>query len=313
MNVHKNAPLTPVGREILVRRVLNGEPVSEVTRDFGISKRTGFKWLARFRQYGVSGLADRSSRPRRCPRATSASKRRRIVALRRKRLTGAQIAQRIGVSAATVSRVLRRAGLSRIKDLEPTEPDRRYERAHAGELVHLDTKKLGRFKRPGKRRVRRHGSDQVGWEVVHVAIDDRSRMAYTEIHADEKAPTAVAFLKAVVAYYARFGIRVQRIMTDNGPCYHSHSFRDTCQALGITHLFTRPYRPRTNGKAERFIQTALREWAYARTYRSSNQRRAHLAPWTHQYNWHRPHGSLGGHSPVSVLPLTLNNLLRLHN
>lgn len=315
MNVHKNASLTPAGREAMVKRIERGEPVREVTRQLGVSERTGFKWLKRYRDEGVGGLADRSSRPHCLPLGIRAAKRRRIVALRRKRLTGAQIAKRVGVSPATVSRVLRAEGLSRLKDLEPAEPERRYQREHPGELVHLDTKKLGRFTRPGHRvsRDKAVRSRAVGWEFVHVAIDDRSRLAYTELHPDERADTAVAFLEAIVAYYARFGIRIQRVMTDNGSCYRSKVFRAACQRLGIRHLFTRPYRPRTNGKAERFIQSALREWAYARTYRSSEQRAAHLNPWLHRYNWHRPHGSLGAKSPISVLGLPQNNLLRLHS
>ena len=284
-------------------------------RELGISERTAFKWLKRYRAQGAPGLVDRSSRPHRSPLSISAAKRRRIVALRRKRLTGAAIAKRVGVSASTVSRVLREAGLSKAKDLEPAEPHRRYQRARPGELVHLDTKKLGRFHRPGHRVTgnRRVDSVGAGWEFVHVAIDDHSRLAYSEIHPDERAATALAFLQALLAYYARFGIRVERIMTDNGSCYRSKVFRRACRRLGIRHLYTQPYRPRTNGKAERFIQSALREWAYARSYRTSDQRSAHLAPWLHRYNWHRPHGSLRGQSPISVLALGQNNLLRIHS
>ena len=210
---------------------------------------------------------------------------------------------------------LREEGISRMRELDPPEPDRRYQRAHPGELLHLDTKKLGRFRRPGHRVTgnRRVDSVGAGWEFVHVAIDDRSRLAYTEVHPDERAETATAFLEAVVSYYARFNVRIERVMTDNGSCYRSKVFQAACRRLGIRHLYTRPYRPRTNGKAERFIQTALREWAYARKYRTSDQRAGHLAPWVHQYNWHRPHGSLGGQAPVSVLDLRQNNLLTLHS
>ena len=314
MNVHKNAPLTPAGREAMVKRIEGGEQVRQVARELGISERTAFKWLKRYRQEGQAGLLDRSSRPHRSPLSISAAKRRRVVALRRKRLTGAQIAKRVGVSASTVSKVLREEGLSRAKDLDPVEPERRYQRERPGELVHLDTKKLGRFGRPGHRKTgnRRVDSPGAGWEFIHVAIDDRSRVGYSERHGDERALTAVAFLEAVVAYYARFGVRIERVMTDNGSCYVSGAFRRACRRLGLRQLYTRPYRPRTNGKAERFIQTLLREWAYARSYRSSEQRAGHLAPWLHQYNWHRPHGSLGGQSPISVLRLPQNNLFGLH-
>ena len=315
MNVHKNALLTPTGREALVTRVLGGESVRKVAREVGVSERTAHKWLRRYRQEGRAGLFDRSSRPHRSPLKISARTHRRIVSLRRKRLTGAQIAKRVGVSASTVSRVLREEGISRMRELDPPEPDRRYQRAHPGELLHLDTKKLGRFRRPGHRVTgnRRVDSVGAGWEFVHVAIDDRSRLAYTEVHPDERAETATAFLEAVVSYYARFNVRIERVMTDNGSCYRSKVFQAACRRLGIRHLYTRPYRPRTNGKAERFIQTALREWAYARKYRTSDQRAGHLAPWVHQYNWHRPHGSLGGQAPVSVLDLRQNNLLTLHS
>ncbi len=315
MNVHKNAPLTPAGREAMVKRIEGGAQVRQVARELGISERTAFKWLKRYRQEGQVGLLDRSSRPHRSPLSISAAKRRRIVALRRKRLTGAQIAKQVGVSASTVSKVLREEGLSRAKDLDPVEPERRYQRERPGELVHLDTKKLGRFQRPGHRKTgnRRVDSPGAGWEFIHVAIDDRSRVAYSERHGDERALTAVAFLKAVTAYYARFGVRIERVMTDNGSCYRSRLFRRACRRLGIRQLYTRPYRPRTNGKAERFIQTLLREWAYARSYRCSEQRAGHLAPWLHGYNWHRPHGSLAGKPPISALRLPQNNLFRLHS
>jgi transposase InsO family protein len=220
-----------------------------------------------------------------------------------------------------VSRVLRRLGISRIKDLEPAEPVRRYQRDHPGELIHIDIKKLGRFRKVGHRitgdRARRtdlHGrSTHSGWEFVHVCIDDASRIAFSQILPDEKKESAVAFLSAALAYYAGLGVTVTRVMTDNGSCYRSRDFRAACKALGLKHIRTRPYTPRTNGKAERFIQTSLREWAYAQAYPTSDHRKAELPRWLHQYNWHRPHGSLQSQTPISRLGLDANNLLRLHS
>ncbi len=236
--------------------------------------------------------------------------------MRRERLTGAHIAAKTGVSPATVSRVLRRAGLSRLRDLEPAEPVRRYEREHPGDLIHLDIKRLGRFERTGHRitgdRTGQSNSRGIGWEYVHVCVDDASRLSFTEIHPDEKAASAIAHLKAAVAWYASMGVTVARVMTDNGSCYKSHAFKTVCAELGIRHIRTKPYTPKTNGKAERFIQTALREWAYARAYQTSDQRAADLPVWTHLYNWHRPHAALKSKPPISRLGLDRNNLLRFH-
>jgi transposase InsO family protein len=238
----------------------------------------------------------------------------RVEALRRQRLTGKAIAAEVGVSPATVSRILKRLGLNRLRALEPAEPVRRYERDRPGELIHIDIKKLGRFNHighriPGHRRRRSRG---VGWDHVHVAIDDHSRIAFTQIKPNEQARSAIAFLRAAVAYYASLGIKVERVMTDNGPCYKAFAFRKACRRLGIRQIRTRPYTPKTNGKAERFIQTSLREWAYARAYQTSRQRAAELPYWLHRYNWHRPHGSIGSMPPITRLGLTGNNLLRLH-
>jgi len=239
----------------------------------------------------------------------------RIAALRRQRWTGKQIAAELGVSPATVSRVLRRLGLNRIAALEPAEPIRRYEREHPGELIHIDIKKLGRFDRVGHRITgdRQAGrSRAVGWEFVHVSIDDASRIGFSQILPDEKKESAVAFLKAAVAYYLSLGVTVTRVMTDNGSCYRSKAFRNACRDLGLKHIRTRPYTPKTNGKAERFIQTALREWAYAQAYLNSEHRARELPIWLHRYNWHRPHGSLKSKPPISRLHIDRDNLLRLH-
>jgi transposase InsO family protein len=317
MDVHKNAPLTPCGREAMVRRVIEGGQTPEAVGEaVGVCARTVRKWVARFRTRGVAGLQDRSSRPHRLRCPTPPEIVARIEALRRQRWTGAQIARDAGVSKATVFRVLRRLGLNRLKALEPAEPVRRYEREHPGELIHIDIKKLGKFNRTGHRitgdRTRQSNSRGVGWEFVHVCIDDASRIAYAEIKKDERKGSAVAFLKAAIAYYAKLGITVERVMTDNGSCYKAFAFRKACKRLGLKHIRTRPYTPKTNGKAERFIQTALREWAYAKAYERSAQRGADLPLWIHRYNWHRPHASIGAVPPITRIALGRNNLLRLH-
>jgi len=238
-----------------------------------------------------------------------------VVALRRQRMSGAEIAARLGMSPTTVARILRSKGLSRLKALEPTEPPRRYEKQHPGELLHLDIKKLGRIRGVGHRITgdKRRRSRGIGWDFVHVAIDDASRLAYVEILPDERQDTAAAFLTRAVAWYASHGIQIQRILTDNGSCYRSKLFAKTCCRLGMRHSFTRPYRPRTNGKAERLIQTLLREWAYRFVYRSSIQRRRCLSWYLHFYNWHRQHQALNRQPPASRIPVTVNNLVKMHN
>jgi transposase InsO family protein len=316
MNIHKNARLTPHGRELIVRQIESGQTPEAAARAAGVCPRTARKWLARFKAEGLAGLQDRSSRPHRLYRPTRAASVEKVEALRRQRFTGKQIAAEVGVSPATVSRILKRLGLNRIQALEPAEPVRRYEREHPGELIHIDIKKLGRFDRIGHRITgdRRQGvSRGIGWEFVHVCIDDASRIAFSQILPDERKESAVAFLKAAIAYYASLGVTVARVMTDNGSCYRSKAFRDACRDLGLRHIRTRPYTPKTNGKAERFIQTALREWAYAQAYPDSERRAAELPIWLHRYNWHRPHGSLKSKPPISRLALTEDNLLRLHN
>ena len=314
MDVHQNARLTPHCRALVVDRVMRGRAKRSVAAEFGIAVKTLDKWVDRYRSEGLRGLQDRSSRPHHSPTTTARELRLAVVALRRQRLTLLAIAQQLQLSRASVARICRAAGLNRLSKLEPAPPIRRYERARPGELLHLDVKKLGRILQVGHRiSGNRHVRGRAGgWEFVHVAIDDASRVAYSQVLPDEEALNAVAFLRAAIAYYAGLGVTVREIMTDNGSCYRSRHFAQTCRDLGLHHHFTKPYTPRTNGKAERFIQSALREWAYARAYARSHQRIAALPRWLHGYNWHRPHASLAGQPPISRLGLNRNNLLRLH-
>jgi transposase InsO family protein len=326
MNVHKNARTTLHSRAELVRRVLTeGQRPKAVATAFGLDLKTVGKWVARFVAEGPAGLADRSSRPRRLREPTPPKTVEQIIALRHRRFTGRQIARDTGVSPATVSRILRAAQLSRARDLDPPQPVLRYERAHPGELIHLDIKKLGRFEQVGHRitgdrtrqsstRGRRGGKAWgAGWEYVHVCIDDASRIAFSQVMPNEKKESATAFLSAALAYYASLGVTVTRVMTDNGACYKSHAFRDLCRDKGLKHIRTKPYTPKTNGKAERFIQTALREWAYAKAYPTSDHRTAELPVWLHRYNWHRPHGGIKSQTPISRLGLDQDNLLRFQS
>ncbi|MEM7616682.1 MAG: IS481 family transposase, partial [Pseudomonadota bacterium] len=310
MKLHANARLVPKRRAEMVRRVIGGE-LTYVTaaQAYGVSTKTVGKWVARFKDGGEAALMDRSSRPERLPTQLPDATRQEVVRLRRERLTGKAIAKIVGVHPATVSRILRAEGLSREKDLQPKEADRRYEHEAPGDMLHLDIKKLGRFERPGHRvtgdrtgqstpRARGKG---YGWEFVHVAIDDHSRLTFTAIHPDEKAGSATAHLRAAVRWYQSLGITVRRVMTDNGSCYRSNAFRLACRELKVKHIRTKPYSPRTNGKAERFIQTTLREWAYAQPYDTSDRRADALPRWTHFYNWHRPHAGIGDRTPISRL------------
>lgn len=321
MNIHKNARLTPKSRADLVRRVMEGQPRDQVAAAFGVSIKTVVKWVERFEAEGEAGLQDRSSRPHRLYRPTSPEAVKQIEVLRRERRPAAHIAKEVGISPATVSRVLRRLGLNKLRALSPPEPVRRYERQTPGELLHIDIKKLGKFNKIGHRitgdrtrqsNQRPHGKKGPGWEYVHVCIDDASRIAFSQIKVDEKQQSAVAFLRAAVTYYKSLGVAATRVMTDNGSCYKSRAFARACKRLKLKHIRTRPYTPKTNGKAERFIQTALREWAYAQAYPTSDRRAEELPIWLHRYNWHRPHGSLKAQPPISRLSLTENNLLRLH-
>jgi transposase InsO family protein len=303
----------------MVRSVVEGGlSKAAAARQFNTTPKTVDKWVERFRAEGLDGLRDRSSRPHSLPGQTAPAKCAAIASLRRQRHTGKQIAIEVGVSTATVSRILRRLGLNRLSALEPAEPVRRYERDRPGELIHIDIKKLGRIGSIGHRitgrypgAVNRHHG--IGWEFVHVCIDDASRVAFVQVLADQRKESAVAFLQAAVAHYAKLGIRIERVMTDNGSCYCSKIFRAACERLGLRQIFTRPYTPKTNGKAERFIQTALREWAYAQAYQNSAERTAELTNWLHRYNWHRPHGGLKANTPISRLGFTENNLLRFHS
>jgi transposase InsO family protein len=317
MDMHQNARLTYACRVLLVQRVLSGRPKRQVGAELGVSSKTVQKWLRRYEQHGPEGLRDRSSRPRRCPTATDEVVRIAVVALRRQRLTLVNIATQLGLSRATVARIAKRAGLNRLSHLQAAPVYRRYERAEAGELLHLDVKKLGRIVKVGHRisgdRAASRSGPAKGWEYLHVAIDDASRVAYAQLLPEEDAECTVAFLRAAVAYYAGLGVQIRGVYTDNAKVYRGHDFAGACAQLGLSHHYTRPYTPRTNGKAERFIQTCLREWAYARAYHRSHQRRDALPGWLHGYNWHRPHMSLAGQPPVHRLRLSRNNLLRLHS
>lgn len=309
MNLHRRARTTPESRALLARRVFEeGWSRRRAGRAFGISLPTVRKWLVRWEMEGPAGLRDRSSRPQRSPRRIRARDRQRIVDLRRQKRTAVVIAEITGISRSTVGRVLRSQKLSRWKNLFPREPAQRYEKSLAGELLHLDVKKLGRIVGgPGHRVTgdRSGAKGGVGWESVHVCVDDHSRLAYAEILPDEKRETTADFLHRALEWYRQQGITPTGLLTDNGSPYRSLLFRDSCRANGLRHSFTRPYRPQTNGKAERFIRTALTEWAYRRSFRSSGQRLRALQPWLHHYNFHRRHTALGGRPPAS----RVNNLL----
>ena len=280
MNVHKNAKLTPAGRAVLVKRVLAGEPVDVVAREMGVSRRTGFKWLKRFREEGEGGLPDRSSRPRRHPRRIPRQRRRRIERLRRKRWSGPRIADHLNMPVSTVTLEVRRLGLNRLERLAPPEPVVRYERSRPGSPVHMDIKKLARIVRPGHRidGDRSRTVRGAGWEFYHAAADDASRVACGDVLPGERKEDAVAFLLRAVAFFGSRGVRVGQLMTDNGGCYRSKRFRRTLRELGIGHIFTRPYTPGTNGKVERFIRTSLAEWAHDRSVPSPLSRADGSAP-----------------------------------
>jgi transposase InsO family protein len=316
MNTHKNARLTYLRRLEMVKDISEGGlSASEAAARQGVSAVTARKWLGRYLADGAAGLLDKSSRPEKSPRAIAPGVALTIIELRRKLFLQSHIASYMGISKATVSRVLRRAGLSRLSDLRPDEPVQRYERDHPGELLHIDIKKLGRFDKVGHRMTgdRRQRARNIGWDYVFVAVDDHSRVAFTEVYPDESRHSATAFLRAAVSHFKRWGVPVQRVLTDNGMSFRSGLFCEACLELGITQKFTRAYRPQTNGKAERFIQSALREWAYGRLYENSDQRRQALPAWTHFYNWHRPHHGIDLMPPVSRLSAPRKNLLTLHS
>lgn len=316
MNVHKNARLTVFGRERLVKQVLERVLTpAAASAAAGVSVRTIYKWIARYKVEGLAGLRDRASRPRRVRCALSARQRHAIERLRRERRPYREIACLVKAPLSTVARYVRTLGLNRLEVLEPKVPIVRYERDHPGELVHLDIKRLVRFWRPGHRvtGTRALGESRgAGYQFLHVAVDDHARVAYSELYKDERALSVIRFLTRLVRYYRSLGVKIARVLTDNGSAYRSKQFRRACERLGIKHSKTRFYRPQTNGKAERFIQTALREWAYVRSYRDDRERAKALLPWLHRYNWHRPHASLNYQPPIRRLGLSLNNLSALH-
>jgi len=316
MNTHKNARLTFARRLEMVQDITQrGVSLAAAAVAQSVSVPTVRKWLGRYLAQGEVALRDRSSRPRLSPRAIAPGKALAIVEVRRQRLTQARIAASLGVSKSTVGRVLARAGLSHLKDLEPVPLVVRYEHEAAGDLLHIDTKRLGRIVRPGHRVTgdRSGPFGNAGWEFLLVAIDDHARIGFTDMYPDEGKANVVQFLRNAVAYYKSLGVRIKRLLTDNGGAFRSKEFARVCAELGIKHSFTRPYRPQTNGKAERFIQSALREWAYAFVYQNSLQRTDQLDAWIHHYNWHRPHQGIGGVTPMTRLKTSCNNLLTLHN
>jgi transposase InsO family protein len=316
MNTHKNARLTYLRRLEMVQDLTEGGlSAAEAASKHGVSAVTARKWLGRYLGDGAAGLLDKSSRPEKSPRAIAPHVALAIVELRRKLMLQARIASYMGVSKATVSRVLRRAGLSRLSDLGPQEAVQRYERDDPGELLHIDIKKLGRFDQVGHRITgdRTKRARGIGWDYVFVAVDDHTRIAFTQVHPDESRHSAQAFVRAAVDYFARLGVPIQRVLTDNGMSFHSALFSEACRELGVTQKFTRAYRPQTNGKAERFIQSALREWAYGRSYENSEQRRAAVPIWNHFYHWHRPHHGINLMSPMARLSIPRKNLLTLHS
>ncbi|MCA1677579.1 MAG: IS481 family transposase [Actinobacteria bacterium] len=318
MKLHANAPLGPKGRAKMVRRVVEEDwSLTEAAEAAGVSERTAGKWVGRYRTEGQPGLIDRSSAPQTVANRTAERRIEAIAALRRLRMTGDEIAECLEMALSTVSGILTRIGLGKLSRLEPPEPPNRYERKRPGELIHIDVKKLGRIghRGAGHRATGNRGRGQrsrgAGWEFCHVCVDDATRLAYVEVLDDEKASTAIAFLRRAVAFYRTRGVRVERLMTDNGGAYRSTVHAIACRALGVKHIRTRPYRPQTNGKAERFIRTMLGSWAYGALYGSEAERLAALAGWLDFYNQRRRHGSLGKRSPIDRLnELQGNNALR---
>lgn len=310
MNSHKNARLTPGGRAVLVRRVLGGERVRDVVAGSPMSARSLWKWVARFRAEGEAGLLDRRSRPKRSPRALPRYRRRQVERLRRKRWSSLSISRELKLPLSTVVVTQRRLGLNRLSRLEAPRPVVRYERKRAGELIHIDTKKLGRIQRMGHRVTgrRRNNRGTVGWEHLHVAIDDHSRVSYCEVLPSANGPASAGFLERALHWFRSLGVESERVMTDNAWAYKSHRWNEAIASSALRHIKTRPYTPRTNGKAERFIQTCLREWAYARPYHSSDERTARLGEFLTFYNSERPHTALGFQPPASRLAKAVNNL-----
>jgi transposase InsO family protein len=320
MNIHANARTCVKSRKLLVERIENHNwPLMEAAEAAGISGRTASKWLARYRSDGEAGLHDRSSAPKRIPGKTPPDREEAIKALRKVRMTAAEIAELLQMALSTVSAVLKRIGLGRLSRLEPIEPPNRYEMSRPGELVHVDVKKLGRISSKGAgHRVLGNSQRQsqnwpggkpqpTGWEFVHVCIDDATRLAYAEVLQDEKGVTAAAFFERAIAWFKSMGITVERLLSDNGSCYRSDVHAQVCAENRIRHTFTRPYRPRTNGKAERFIKTMTERWAYGAIYGSSDERTAALPGWLLHYNTRRKHGGISKKTPEARLN-ELNNL-----
>jgi transposase InsO family protein len=309
MDIHENARTTRHSRMLMIERLQAGWTIAAVASAQGVDGKTVRKWRDRYQVEGEAGLVDRSSRPHSSPSRLDREDEAAIEALRRRRLSGPVIARQLGRPVSTVGKVLRRLGLGRLKALDPVVPVIRYERENPGELIHIDSKKLGRIEGIGHRITgdrrgqsnRRACGKGLGWEALHVAVDDASRLAYTEILPDEKKESATAFLERALAFFERHGVKVERVMTDNGSAYKSHVFRAALAARGIGHKRTRPYTPRTNGKAERFIQTSLREWIYATAFETSASRIAAMPAWLCGYNTTRPHAALGGRPPISKL------------
>ena len=315
MDYHKNARLTMYQREQLAKKVFADRCTLKLAAaSFKVSERTAAKWVRRYQAEGLAGLRDRSSRPHRSPRRTCSLLLEKVLALRRLRYNGWRIAHALGLSRTTVSRILRRAGLNRLRSLDPPPPVVRYEHKHPGDLIHFDIKRLARIVRPGHRihGDRTRETRGAGYEYLHIAIDDHSRISFAAILPDQTHNSAIRFFLMARAYFSRFGFSIRRVLTDNGSCYRHGIFRMTLHRQHVKHRFTRPYTPRTNGKAERFIQTALREWAYARSYQNSLQREENLDLWLHDYNFHRPHTSLNLNAPASRSGLNRNNLLSIH-
>jgi transposase InsO family protein len=312
MKLHGNAKLSPKGRALMCRRVIEqGWSLAEAAEAAGVSERTCSKWLGRYRSGGEPGLLDRSSAPKTVANRTEEARVEAIAALRRLRMTGPEIAEVLQMASSTVSGILERIGLGKLSRLEPPEPANRYERQRPGELLHIDVKKLVRIEGGAGHRVTGRRTSQAkgaGWERAHVCVDDATRLAYVEVLGDERAKTSVGFMKRAVAFYRSHGIEVEGVMTDNGPAYLSIAHALACRALGIRHVRTRPYRPRTNGKAERFIRTMLGGWAYGAIYRDSRERTAALSGWLEFYNWRRPHGSLS-HRPPGARLAEVNNVV----
>lgn len=315
MNIHRNARLTVFGREEIIRKHKAGETARAIASAGGVSPETVYKWIRRYKAEGSQGLKDRSSRPHRLRAQTPPEQVELVLDMRRVRKPMWKIAAALCLSRSTVARICKHAGLSHLKNLDPKTAVIRYEKDDPGDMIHIDTKKLGRIDGIGHRitgnRKGQSNKRGTGWEVLHLAIDDHSRLAYSEVLPDETRLSCLIFLRNALRFFRRHGVSVRRVMTDNGSAFKSHKYHGCLKRLGIKHTRTRPFRPQTNGKVERFVQTSLREWAYERPYLTSKDRTDNLSPFLHHYNYHRPHWGINGKTPASRLK-TLNNLCE-HN